>query len=108
MSATMTMLFAVALALAAGAHAAEDPGTSASEFRFCQTYPDAIAPPGTRVRDLDAFCRCYAEAARKAGLPALERAEENVGQDVVASDANRTRSIHARKSEEAARGCLAR
>lgn len=107
MPARLAVALGLTLALAAGrADAADDPAKSASELQFCRTYPEAIAPPGARVGDVDAFCRCYAEAAQKAGLPALERAEANIGQDVAASDADRARSIRARKSDAAARGCL--
>jgi len=107
----MRTRLSLALLLAAfGAQARTDgdAGGRQAEHRTCLTNLDDIKPPGSVVADRERFCECYADAVVKARLPELERAEANQGEETVLPQAQETRAIRTRKSDEIARACLDR
>lgn len=77
-----------------------------AELRTCLNHPDWVAPPDAEIADRDSFCACYADGAVKARLWELERAEANQGEEVRRPVADRTISLHDRKSAAIAASCL--
>ncbi|SDM75283.1 hypothetical protein SAMN05216360_103287 [Methylobacterium phyllostachyos] len=77
-----------------------------AELRTCLNHTDWIAPPDATIADKAAFCNCYADGAVKDRLWELERAEANEGEEVRRSVADRTISLHDRKSAAIAASCL--
>jgi hypothetical protein len=79
-----------------------------AELRTCLNHPDWIAPPDARIADRAAFCACYADGAVKDRLWELEKAEANQGEEVRREVADRTISLHDRRSAAIAAACLKR
>ncbi|MCJ2090732.1 hypothetical protein MKK88_32825 [Methylobacterium sp. E-005] len=77
-----------------------------AELRTCLNHPDWIAPPDAVIADRASFCACYAESAVTARLWELEKAEANQGEEVRRPVADRTISLHDRKSAAIAASCL--
>lgn len=79
-----------------------------AELRSCLNHPEWVAPPDATIPDRAAFCACYADGAVRERLWELERAEANQGEEVRKPVADRTMSLHDRKSAAVAASCLKR
>lgn len=79
-----------------------------AELRTCLNHPDWVAPPDAVIADRASFCACYADGAVKERLWELEKAEANQGEEVRGPVAERTISLHNRKSAAIAASCLKR
>ena len=104
--AVLPALLLAALPAAAQTRTDVDTGGRQAELRTCLTDLDDLVPPGSTVTDRDHFCACYADAAVKAGLPELEWAEANPGQEVGPPQARATRTIRTERSNAIAEACL--
>jgi hypothetical protein len=105
--AILSALILAALPAAAQTRTDVDTGGRRTELRTCLTDLADLVPPGSTVADPDRFCACYADAAVKAGLPELERAEANLGQEVRPPQARATATIRTKRSNAIAKACLA-
>ena len=79
-----------------------------AELRTCLNHVEWVAPPDAVIADRASFCTCYADGAVKDRLWELEKAEANQGEEVRRPVADRTISLHARKSAAIAATCLKR
>ena len=104
--AVLPALLLAALPAVAQTRTDVDTGGRQAELRTCLNDLDDLVPPGSTVADRDRFCACYADAAVKAGLPELERAEANPGEDVRAPQAQATRTLRTERSNAIAKACL--
>lgn|GEM_PF-2799549 len=104
------IILLLALLASAPALARKDVNAPArqAELRTCLNHTDWIAPPDAVIADKVTFCGCYADGAVKDRLWELEKAEANAGEEVRQTVADRTISLHDRKSAAIAASCLKR